>query len=93
LWKIMGWKAGRPPVRKNTQHCTPDHWGTYYLMTLFNMGAFTADDLRAMDPDAPISRASLEKWTAVAMGKTGVASGGEGTITRGELAAWTDGLK
>ena len=93
LWKIMGWKAGRPPVRKNTQHCTPDHWGTYYLMTLFNMGAFTADDLKAMDPDAPISQASLARWTAVAQGRAAQTSVADGPITRGELAAWVDGLK
>ena len=93
LWKIMGWKAGRPPVRKNTQHCTPDHWGTYYLMTFFNMGAFTADELRAMDPDAPISRVSLAKWTSVAQGGKAQPPVADGPITRGELAAWTDGLK
>lgn len=91
LWKVMGWKAGRPPVRNNTQHCTPDHWGTYYLMTLYNMGAITDDDLRKMNPDAPISRETLARWTAVAQHKP-VANATDGPLTRADLAAWIDAL-
>jgi hypothetical protein len=90
LWTIMKW-----PVKiRNTQHCTPDHWGTYYLMTLYNMGAFTIDDLANMDPDAPSSAAEMVAWAKIASGKRPVPAYtiSKGPVMRAELAQFVDDL-
>jgi len=60
LWNIMRWC-------KTSQHSTPYHWATCYLMTLHNMGAISLDDLTQMDPDSPATRADLVRWSAAAM--------------------------
>jgi hypothetical protein len=94
LWKIMPSKNPKYSPHKGTQHCTPDYWATYYMMTLCNMGAFTSEALQSMDPDAPAQRADLVKWAAAAM-KVQPESHAilsaetmkeNGQITRGELA-------
>jgi len=90
LWKIMTW----PLKVHNSQHCTPDHWGTYYLMTLYNMGAFSMDELANMNPDAPTSAAELEAWAKVAAGKKPVPPALKaGQVTRAELAQFVDDLR
>lgn len=84
LWEIMRW-----PVKvHNTQHCTPDHWGTYYLMTLYNMGAFTKQQLGDMDPDGTTSGAELAAWAKVATGGKAVPQVGGGQVTRADLAQY-----
>jgi hypothetical protein len=77
----------------NSQHCTPDHWGTYYLMTLYNMGAFSTAVLAEMNPDAPTSSEELEAWAKVAAGKKPVPPALKpGPVTRAELAQFVDDL-
>lgn len=63
----MPFKNPKYSPHKGTQHCTPYHCATYYMMTLCNMGAFTTEPLQRMDPDAPAQRADLVKWAATAM--------------------------
>jgi hypothetical protein len=90
LWKVMPWC-------KNSQHCTPYHWATYYLLTLYNMGAFSTDDLVKMDPDSPATRSDVAHWFAAAMAKSPEAppllreeaKKQDGPISRGELAELT----
>jgi hypothetical protein len=87
LWKIMPWC-------KNSQHSTPYHWATYYLMTLHNMGAFSADVLGKMDPDSPATRAEAVRWAATALAESPEArqllseesKKEDGPLPRGELA-------
>jgi hypothetical protein len=67
LWKIMPAKNPKFNTRPNTQHCTPDHWATYYIMTLHNMGAFSTEALEAMDPEAPATSQDLVRWAAAAL--------------------------
>ena len=82
LWDIMRW-----PVKvHNTQHCTPDHWGTYYLMTLYNMGAFSKQELSDMNPDGPTSAAEVMAWGKIAAAGKPVPSLNDGPVTRAELA-------
>lgn len=66
LWKIMPAKNPKFSPHHHSQHCTPDHWATYYLMTLYNMNAFDEVFLQRMDPDAPARRSDLVAWTAAA---------------------------
>ena len=88
LWKIMSWC-------KNSQHSTPYHWATYYLMTLHNMGSISPEDLAKMDPDAPATRREAVDWSAKALGVapqahaalSAEANKGAGPVTRGELCA------
>jgi hypothetical protein len=70
LWKIMPEQNPKFSPHHHSQHCTPDHWATYYLMTLYNMGAFDEAFLQRMDPDAPARRADLIAWTAAALNTT-----------------------
>jgi hypothetical protein len=89
LWKIMDW----PLKSHNSQHCTPDHWGTYYLMTLYNMGAFSADMLANMNPDAPTDATELSAWAKAAAGSRSVPPKLKpGPVTRAELAQFVDDL-
>lgn len=87
LWKVMRWHHG-------TQFSTPYHWATYYLLTLYNMGAFDADTLARLDPDAPATRADLEQWSAVALRrpKPETVSNGERQVSRGEVCEYVEGL-
>jgi hypothetical protein len=82
MWKIMSWQEGRG--KSGVQHCTPEHWATYYLLTLRNLDAFDDAMLREMNPDAPISRSTLMDWMSKLKVQQRV--NGTGTITRGELA-------
>jgi hypothetical protein len=90
LWKVMPWC-------KSSQHCTPYHWATYYLMTLYNMGAFTTDELEKMDPDSPATRSDVAHWFQAVMEKSAgahplleeQAKKEAGPISRGELAELT----
>ena len=93
LWKIMPSRNPKFKVRGGTQHCTPDHWATYYLMTLHNLGAFDTEFLTKMDPDGPISRKDLSAWTAICATAAGRAISPPKTaedpaksLTRAELA-------
>ncbi|MEO7143320.1 MAG: FAD-dependent oxidoreductase [Bryobacteraceae bacterium] len=88
LWKVMRWHHG-------SQFSTPYHWATYYLMTLYNMGAFNGDTLRTLDPDAPATRAELAAWSAAAQGRHAPAaiSNGDAPVTRGELCVYIDRLR
>ena len=87
LWKIMPWCKG-------SQHSTPYHWATYYLMTLYNMGAFTTDVLGKMDPDSPATYHEVARWAATALHVSPdahpllseEAKKEDGPIPRGELA-------
>ncbi len=87
LWQVMRWHRG-------TQFSTPYHWATYYLLTLYNMGAFGENTLAALDPDAPATRAELEQWSAVALGraKPETVSDGESHVSRGEVCAYVEAL-
>jgi hypothetical protein len=90
LWDIMRW----PLKVHNSQHCTPDHWGTYYIMTLYNMGAFRKQELADMNPDAPSSAAELAAWAKVAAGSRPLpAALKDGPVTRAELAQYVYDLK
>ena len=82
LWEIMRW----PLKVHNSQHCTPDHWGTYYLMTLYNMGAFSKQELADLNPDAPTSGEQLAAWAKVAAANKPVPALKPGPVTRAELA-------
>jgi hypothetical protein len=90
LWKVMPWC-------KSSQHCTPYHWATYYLMTLYNMGAFSTDELVKMNPDSPATRSDVVHWFRAAMAKSPEAhpllseeaNKVDGPISRGELAELT----
>jgi hypothetical protein len=92
LWKIMSWIPANHP--KGWQHCTPHHWATYYIMTLWNRGACTDEELKAMNPDAPATRLQLAGWAAAAIGTTEgkrdllqrELAAGSATFTRAELA-------
>lgn len=94
LWKIMPSKNPKFSPHRSTQHCTPDHWATYYLMTLYNLGAFNEEVLQHMDPDAPAQRADLVRWAAAALKVepdahpvlAAEAQKADGTFTRAELA-------
>jgi hypothetical protein len=94
LWKIMPSKNPKFSPRHHSQHCTPDHWATYYILTLYNMGAFSEEVLQRIDPDGPASRLDLVHWSAAAL-KAGPqshpvlaaeAQKGDGPVTRAELA-------
>jgi hypothetical protein len=90
LWKVMPWS-------KNPQYCTPYHWATYYLMTLYNMGAISTEDLKKMDPDSPATRGELVRWFATALATSPgahpllseEAKKEDGPISRGEAASLT----
>jgi hypothetical protein len=82
LWDIMRW----PLKVHNSQHCTPDHWGTYYLMTLYNMGAFSKQELADMNPDGPTKGAELMAWAKIAAAGKPVPLVPDGPVTRAELA-------
>jgi len=94
LWKIMAWIPADHP--KGFQHCTPQHWATYYIMTLWNRGACTEDELKTMNPDAPATRRLLAQWAAAALGADASShpllrpelDRPDSTLTRGELAAF-----
>ncbi len=61
LFQVMRWN-------RHNQFCTPDHWGTYYLMTLFNLGAFGKAELAKLEPDAKATRREMVAWSARALG-------------------------
>lgn len=84
MWKIMKWQQSRGPAARGIQYCTPDHWATYYLLTLHNMGAIDEASLRELKPDAAIPRETLRTWLAKL--RLGTAFTGEGNLTRAELA-------
>lgn len=94
LWKIMPSKNPKFTTHPSTQHCTPDHWATYYIMTLRNMGAFDDEFLERMDPEAPARRADLVRWAAAAARidarshplLVAETKKGDGPFTRAELA-------
>src|SRR6202012_1098349 len=91
LWKIMTW----PTKVKNSQHCTPNHWGTYYLMTLYNMKAFSIETLANMDPDAPTSAEELAAWAKVTAGGRAIPEVPKSAngVTRADLAQFIDDLR
>jgi hypothetical protein len=95
LWKIMGWDKRPATKQRGRQNCTPEHWATYYLMTLYNYDAFNEEFLRNLDPDSSTTRHEMAHWTAAALGvpieskallKTEVAKP-DGPITRSELCS------
>ena len=86
LWKIVPWINPKFASPKNRQHCTPQHWATYYLMTLYNMGAFTSAQLASLDPDAPARRSDLVQWAEVAARRSVPVESAAAGFTRAELA-------
>ena len=94
LWKVMAWQGDSEVPNASVQYCTPDHWATYYLLTLYNMGAFSDDVLKSMNPDSPTTRGELVKWAASGLPASpsakavlaAEAAKPDGPVTRGELA-------
>ena len=101
LWKIMQWQKGWDKPGKRVQYCTPEHWATYYLLTLYNMGAFNDDFLSRINPDSPGTRNEMVKWASTALGPRASANAilaaeaakKDGPITRAELARFINGLR
>lgn len=94
LWKVMRWN-------RRSQYCTPDHWATYYLLTLFNLGAFGEEVLSKLDPDAMAKRSELTKWTQAVLRANARAKRilseetgkSDGPVSRAELCDFVDRLR
>lgn len=95
MWKLEGWRRG-----SDHQLFWPSHWATYYLLTLYNMGAFDeAPD--KVDPDAPATRREVRQWSArVAHVRTITEASRlpssvreDGPVTRGEVCSIIDTLR
>jgi hypothetical protein len=101
LWKVMHWEKNWDKPGKRVQYCTPEHWATYYLLTLYNMGAFNDDFLAGMNPDAACTRSEMVKWASTAVGArasanpilVAEAAKKDGSITRSELARFIQDLR
>ena len=94
MWKIMSWQQGPGAPSRGIQYCTPNHWATYYLMTLYNLSVFDRTVLESLNPDASIPRATFATWIRNLSSKRNLPElervaarlSGEQSITRGELA-------
>ncbi|HEY3836489.1 MAG TPA: FAD-dependent oxidoreductase, partial [Bryobacteraceae bacterium] len=83
MWKIMPWQERKGA--RGIQYCTPNHPATYYLLTLFNLGAINEGALRQMNPDAPIPRQTFAQWVGK-LHPSSSASGSGTELTREEMA-------
>ena len=92
--KVFQARAKQKGPEKPLQSWSPDHWATWYLLTLYNMGAFDESAMGRLDPDAPVTRPELVQWAdAAAKGRPGAQKAlaavpveSDGPLTRGALA-------
>lgn len=95
MWSLEAWRRG-----SDRQLFWPSHWATYYLLTLFNLGAIRESPDR-IDPDARASREEVRRWSAVAAGiapeehpiMRSFTPLDDAPIRRGEVCSIIDGLR